>query len=310
MESIDYQGRKLLKWTHGPSTFLLDAENGGRLINWNIQLADGSFRDIIHWPDLSEKNAQFDWESAQGGHSILFPFAGRSINKEKQNFWKDLQNQEHPMPQNGFAKRSKFKTIKTEAHQIVLELCQDSAFREAYPFEYELTLEYAFDAVGFKVFLSLENLGDRPILWSAGHAFHFKLPWHDHLSVSNYRVAHSAKKQLYPQISGGISGETLSGEAIALNDAGLYKSLLTKLKSNTFKLGPKGGEEDIGITFLEDYPSYSTWNALLLKELNPSNQFLEVHALMSAPNSHSHKKGLHVVEAESKSTFALEISLL
>ena len=48
----------------------------------------------------------------------------------------------------------------------------------------------------------------------------------------------------------------------------------------------------------------------IIRDFNPSNQFLEVQALMSAPNSHSHKKGLHVVEAESKSTFALEISLL
>jgi len=310
MEAIDYQGRKLIKWTKGPSTFLLDAENGGRLINWNIQLADGSFRDIIYWPDLSEESTGDNWESIQGGQSVLFPFAGRSFSREKENFWRDLENQEHPMPPNGFANQSKFKTIKTEDCQIVLELCQDSAFSNLYPFEYTLKLEYSFEAVGFKVFLILENLGDKPILWSAGHEFHFTLPWHDHLSISNYRISHSAKKQLFQQINGVLSGETLSGDEISLDNKGLSKSFLTKIKNNTFKLGPKGGEEDIGITFLEDYTSYSTWNALFLKDLNTNKKFLDIQALMSAPNSHSHKKGLHVVEAESKSTFALDISLI
>ena len=238
------------------------------------------------------------------------PSPQKDRNREKENFWCDLENQEHPMLPNGFANQSKFKTIKTEDCQIVLELCQDCAFSNLYPFEYSLKLEYSFEAVGFKVFLILENLGDKPILWSAGHEFHFTLPWHDHLSISNYRISHSAKKQLFPQINGGLSGETLSGDEISLDNNGLSRSLLTKIKNSTFRLGPKGGEEDIGITFLEDYTSYSTWNALFLKELNTDKKFLDIQALMSAPNSHSHKKGLHVVEAESKSTFALDISLI
>ena len=66
--------------------------------------------------------------------------------------------------------------------------------RKAYPFDYRFTVRYVFEELSFKVFLKLENLGNQPILWSAGHHFYFTLPWHDGLERSDYRFKIPAKK--------------------------------------------------------------------------------------------------------------------
>ncbi len=44
MERIDYLGAEIGCWKVGNSTFLAWPENGARLMNWHLELADGSFR--------------------------------------------------------------------------------------------------------------------------------------------------------------------------------------------------------------------------------------------------------------------------
>ena len=50
MESVNYQNQEIKRWDVGPSTFLALPEKGARLLNWHINMSDGSVRDIIHWP--------------------------------------------------------------------------------------------------------------------------------------------------------------------------------------------------------------------------------------------------------------------
>ncbi len=53
MERIPYFGQTLIRWRVGGSTFLALPEKGARLMNWNIQMGDGSVRDVIHWPEIA-----------------------------------------------------------------------------------------------------------------------------------------------------------------------------------------------------------------------------------------------------------------
>ena len=45
------------RWDVGPSTFLALPEDGARLINWHINMSDGSVRDVIHWPEESAEDS-------------------------------------------------------------------------------------------------------------------------------------------------------------------------------------------------------------------------------------------------------------
>ena len=45
MEKISYLGQEIVRWRVGQSTFLASPEKGARLMNWNVELGDGSVRD-------------------------------------------------------------------------------------------------------------------------------------------------------------------------------------------------------------------------------------------------------------------------
>ncbi|MBL4576580.1 MAG: aldose epimerase, partial [Opitutaceae bacterium] len=64
MEKINYLGEELCRWKVGTSTFLAWPENGARLMNWNLQLADGSVRDVLYWPETTDLN---DLKNIRGG---------------------------------------------------------------------------------------------------------------------------------------------------------------------------------------------------------------------------------------------------
>ena len=88
MEKIPYFGQTLIRWRVGGSTFLALPERGARLMNWNIEMADGSVRDVIHWPELP---SLADFHKARGGNPILFPFCARSFDRGDGGFWRDAR---------------------------------------------------------------------------------------------------------------------------------------------------------------------------------------------------------------------------
>jgi len=200
--------------------------------------------------------------------------------------------------------------IEAVATGFTAELQPDAEAREAYPFDYRFTVRYAFEAVSLRVFLKLENFGDSPILWSAGHHFYFKLPWHEGLSRDDYRFEIPAKKCFRHAPDGSLELlKPLQPEA-CFGDPGVSDRIYTRLKGDTAVFGPKGGEENIGIRFLPDSDTLSTWNAFVVWTEAPDSPFYCVEPWMGPPNSPEHKKGLHAVEAGGRAEFGVEVALL
>ena len=79
MESIVYQNQEIKRWDVGPSTFLALPEKGARLLNWHINMSDGSVRDVIHWPEEPDCDS---FAQTHGGIPVLFPFAGKCYDSE------------------------------------------------------------------------------------------------------------------------------------------------------------------------------------------------------------------------------------
>jgi galactose mutarotase-like enzyme len=307
METIDYNGVTLHRWNCGPSTFLARPEMGARLMNWNLRMSDGSFRDVIHWPE----DANFDnFDKVRGGNPILFPFSARTYNKGKIGFWKDPQGTVRPMPMHGFSRNGIFNIVAADESGFTAELQPDAVAQEAYPFDYRFTVRYEFEAVSFKVYLKLENLGDTPILWSAGHHFYFTLPWHDGLNRKDYRFEIPAKKCFTPAPDGSLQTVKPLEPIGSFGDPKNSNLIFTRLKDDLAVFGPNGGEEDIGIRFLKDSDTYSTWNAFVIWTENDDSPYYCVEPWMGPPNSPEHGKGLHAVGAGEASTFGVEVALL
>jgi hypothetical protein len=98
MEKIPYFGQTLIRWRVGGSTFLALPEKGARLMNWNIEMGDGSVRDVIHWPEIS---SLADFHKARGGNPILFPFCARSFDRGRDRVLARRAGVRRPMPMHG-----------------------------------------------------------------------------------------------------------------------------------------------------------------------------------------------------------------
>lgn len=308
METIDFQGVPLRRWTCGPSSYLARPELGARLMNWNLRMADGSVRDVIHWPEGT------DWTNfakIRGGNPILFPFSARTFHKGQIGQWKDAQGTVRPMPVHGFARGGQFETLALDETGFTAELKPDAAAQAAYPFNYRFTVRYVFEAVSFKVYLRLDNLGDEPILWSAGHHFYFTLHWHAGLRRSDYRFEIPAKKCFTHAPDGTLRPVDKGWEQDnSFGDPANSDRIYTRLKGDTAVFGPNGGEEDVGIRILGDSDTYSTWNAFVVWTESPDSPFYCVEPWMGPPNSPEHGKGLHAVGGGESATFGVEVALL
>src|SRR5438876_893608 len=106
MEKISYLGQTIVRWRVGNSTFLALPEKGARLMNWNLQLGDGSVRDVVYWPELEELD---DIAKVRGGNPILFPFNARCYDRGDIHFWRGPDGVRRPMPMHGFARQGEFK---------------------------------------------------------------------------------------------------------------------------------------------------------------------------------------------------------
>ena len=120
MESIVYQNQEIKRWDVGPSTFLALPEKGARLLNWHINMSDGSVRDVIHWPEEPDYNS---FEKTHGGIPILFPFTGICSESGNENQWRFGQNV-YPMPMHGFARQGEFHVRSMDQHGFEVELMQ------------------------------------------------------------------------------------------------------------------------------------------------------------------------------------------
>ncbi len=276
-------------------------------MNWNLRMADGSVRDVIHWPEAADYQ---NLASVAGGNSILFPFAGRSYHKGKVDEWKDPRGGVHPMPQHGFARDSKFEIVATSEQGFVAELKPNEAAREAYPFHYRFTVRYEFEQLCFRVYLQLENFDEAPIPWSAGHHFYFTLPWHAGLARKDYRFEIPAKKCFLPAPDGSLELvkplEATSSCDLPENNERIF----TKLKGNLANFGPNNGEEDIGVRLLKDSDTYSQWNSFVTWTEATDSPFYCVEPWMGPPNSPEHGKGLHLVNPGQSAEFGVEVALL
>ena len=307
MEIIEHEGVKLHRWTCGPSSFLARPELGARLMNWNLTMANGSVRDVIHWPEQADYSK---FPKVRGGNPILFPFSARTYHDGKLGEWKDQHGTVRPMPMHGFAREGTFELTETTESGFAAELRPDDAAQEAYPFDYRFEVRYEFEEVSFKVFLTLENCGDQPILWSAGHHFYFTLPWHKGLERKDYRFKIPAKKCFTHEANGSLQLIKPFETEDDFGKPGNSDRVFTKLKSHEVVIGPKSGEEDIGIRLLKNSGTYSTWNAFVIWTEAADSPFYCVEPWMGPPNSPEHGKGLHAVGSGESATFGVEVALV
>lgn len=81
----------------------------------------------------------------------------------------------YPMPLHGFAQHRRFRLVERDAAGCRLTLGDDAATRSAYPFAFQLIMDYRLDDGGLTIAARIEN--PAPAILPAGFGFHPALRW-------------------------------------------------------------------------------------------------------------------------------------
>ncbi|MEZ5275698.1 MAG: aldose epimerase [Opitutaceae bacterium] len=304
MERIDYLGRRIGRWQVGNSTFLAFPESGARLMNWHLRLADGSFRDIIHWPEMESLDGI---AQARGGNPILFPFSARTFHQGTIHQWKDPDGTVRPMPMHGIARQGRFALSRADEHGFTAVFEPDAETAEAYPFDYEFTVAYRFQELALSVEFRLKNLGSRRLPWSAGHHFYFAIPWRDGGHRKDYRIRVPARKAWRQNTRGLLEPVPDHHPGPETLDApGLIDRIHTDLTSDrvTVKDTETGSRLRLKIGS-QAKPTREmtvvTWTG------GPEVPYYCVEPWMGPPNSPETGLGLHWVEPGCTGVFSVEV---
>lgn len=307
MEKISYHGHSLHRWQCGNSTFLAYPEMGARLMNWNLQLGDGSVRDVIYWPELKTMDG---FATVRGGNPILFPFGGRTFDQGKIYQWRDANGVSRPIPIHGIARQSKFRVTRLDGRGFAAMLVPGDEAKASYPFDYEFEVTYRFEPLGLACEFTLRNLDKQPIPWAAGHHFYFTVPWAENSVRSDYLIRIPAGKTYRQEME--KTGELIPGPTLKteepLNNPDLINVFHSSLKSNTVIFGERGKPGDIQLKIGHDKvppPEYSfvTWT------LDDAAPFYCVEPWMGPANAIEHKLGLCWVQPGQTQSFTVEVAV-
>jgi galactose mutarotase-like enzyme len=109
------------------------------------------------------------------GHApILFPIVGALAGDQYR-----LGGQTYAMPKHGFARRSEFALIESDAANALFRLEASDATRAHYPFEFRLDMAFALQGATLAMTATVSNHGDAPMPFSFGlhPAFAWPLPF-------------------------------------------------------------------------------------------------------------------------------------
>jgi galactose mutarotase-like enzyme len=306
METVSYLGVTLLRWRVGSSTFLARPEAGARLMAWHLTHADGTERDVLHWPELTSLAG---FAKVRGGNPILFPFSARTFLEGEQNFWRVPHlGERRPMPMHGFARTSTFTLLNADQRGFEARLVPDATTREAYPYDYEFTVAYRFAPLALVCELSLTNLGATRLPWSAGHHFYFTLPWHSGAYHADYRIQIPATRRHRHGPIGHLDPGPALGRETTFADPALHDTIHTGLTGAIVSFGPTDGPSRVTVRHgVADVPppgaAFVTWTE------NSTSPFYCVEPWMGPPNAPEHGIGLHWVEPGQTSRFTVQLGV-
>jgi len=305
MEQIEYLGETIHRWQVGASTFLAAPEKGARMMNWNITFPDGTFRDVIRWPDLQ---SQEQFVKARGGNPILFPFCARTYDKGDLNFWIDAAGRRRPMPMHGFARQGRFEIIRIDDTGFAARLVPDEAAKEYYPYEYDFDVVYRFDDREFTVELRLANHDKVEIPWSAGHHFYFNLPWLENTTRSDYAIKIPARKACKHAADGSLSDTDPPNKSESIATPEIIDRIHYGLTSHKIlcecPIDDSKIEIEIGSNRKPDPDkAVVTWTEA------DDSPFFCIEPWMGPPNSPENKIGLHTVSPGEAEAFSVTVRI-
>ncbi len=177
-----------------------------------------------------------------------------------------------------------------------------------YPFQYEFRVAYRFAAFGLTCKLTLENLGEEPLPWSAGHHFYFTLPWSEGSGRGDYLIRIPADQRLRQDAAGRLVAGPQLSPVERMDNPALIDTFHTELRGPEAVFGEEGEPGDVAVRLGDGAlpPAGATFVTWTESEASP---FYCVEPWMGPANAPEHKRGLHLVPPGGTETFTVSVAV-
>ncbi len=114
-----------------------------------------------------ETNREFMWNGNPDAWKrtapVLFPIVGKYRDNESL-----YEGKTYTMSQHGFARDNEFDLVENNGHKLVMKLLSNDSFKEKYPFDFALYIEYELNDNRIKKTLKVVNTDNKEIYFSIG----------------------------------------------------------------------------------------------------------------------------------------------
>ena len=303
VETVEYLGRRLHRWTLGPSTFLVAPELGARLMNWHLTLPDGTLREVIHWPEMK---SYADFHKVRGGNPVLFPFPARTFDQGEIHMWRDTSGARRHMPMHGVARQGNFEITRLHDNGFTALFKPAPDDAAIYPYDYEFSVSYRFEALKLSVEFTLANRDRQSVPWSSGHHFYFAIPWREHTTRADYLLEIDAESTVRQAADGTLTPDLPTARQTSLADPALIDRIHFGLKSNQVRVS--NGDEFLRIKVGADSPP-PDWATVVTWSESATAPYFCIEPWMGPPNSPEHKIGYHLVRPKQTQKFVVEVEV-
>src|SRR5688572_3468666 len=143
---------------------LIAPELGAWLLRYSRHLQELGYVDALYF---AQEVVDRYPNQMYAGNPLLFPQVSFSHLPGKEHHYR-YQGKVYPLPQHGFARRSKWKVIGVSESRVTMELTDSEETRAAYPFAFRTEVTYELREGRLHYRQVVENRGDEEMPFSTG----------------------------------------------------------------------------------------------------------------------------------------------
>jgi galactose mutarotase-like enzyme len=228
----------------------------------------------------------------------LFPIVGGLPDGRYQ-----LGDQTYEMKLHGFARWCEFTPVPSGPAELVYRLGYSEETLRQYPFKFEFLIKYTLEANTIRQSFCVNNLDQKPLLFSVGSHPGFRCPLYEGEQMEDYYLLFEKLERLNRLLENGglLTGETkvfLDGERKKALSHSLFPdgelTILEKMASRWLEIRSRVNDRVIRVGF-EEFPYLGIWSAKNDAPFVCIEPWRGIHSTRGESSDFETKKGLQRV---------------
>lgn len=263
---------------------------------------------------------EFLWQGDKkywsGQAPVLFPICG-SI-REDQAVTADGKVLQ--MPRHGIVRKREFECIEQKENQITFSIKSNEEMELAYPYPFELQIQYTLCGSRIRVEYIVKNMGKEPMPFQIGGHPGFNCPLGEGEDYSDYWIEFEKEETVNvpePVTETGlinVENRTLllnKEKRLNLSHAMFHKDavILDQLKSRSLSLYSERHGKEIRMEF-EDFPYLILWSSANDGPFIAIEPWLGLSTCSDEGDIFEEKRGVHIVDPGEEKTYHFDIIIL